>query len=357
MVEPELTEPNRDEEKAQRRVFTAIVALTAIGLAASAALLVDYTRPVPLFCAEDGGCARLQHTLYAHLIFGLPTPAIGLAGYLLLAILTLVHGNVARFLHLLATTFGALVAGFLLYVQVSRWTFCPYCLAVDLSTIVLLSLVLLRVRTEADGPDARGSSAVGALFFLATGLPLLSNALIRPHVTVPPVIAAEIQKTPPGEITIVDFIDFECPYCRQTAKDFQPSLDAYRGKFRLVRKQMPLTRIHPHAEDAARAACCAEQLGQGDAMASALVQAPVEELTPDGCAKIAASLGIDDKAFRACVADPKTQQRIESDEADFKAAGGHGLPLIWINDQVIAGAEGPDKLREAMARAASGIGG
>ena len=119
---------------------------------------------------------------------------------------------------------------------------------------------------------------------------------------------------------------------------------------------MPLTRIHPHAETAARAAACGETLGKGDAMADALIHAPVEDLTDDGCAKIATGLGLDEKAFRACVASPATQARIQSDEAEFTAAGGKGLPYIWINDRPISGAVGPDALREAMDKAA-GAGG
>jgi predicted DsbA family dithiol-disulfide isomerase/uncharacterized membrane protein len=354
MAEPELT-PAEREERTQRLVFTAIVVATAVGLAASAALLVDYTRPIPLFCSEDGGCARLRHTVYAHMIFGLPTPAVGLAGYVVLGGLALARGQLARFLHLIAVTFGALFAGLLLYVQVSHATFCAYCLTVDITTIVLLSLVLLRVRTEADGPDLRGAGAVAAVFVMAAGLPFVTNALVKPRV--PPVIAAEMKKTPPGKITIVDFIDFECPYCRQTADDFQPSLDKYRGRFRLVRKQMPLTRIHPHAADAARAAVCGETLGKGDEMANALIHAPLPALSDDGTTKIAVSLGLDEKAFRACLSSPETQQRIQSDEAEFKAAGGRGLPFIWIENIPIAGAQGPDKLRQAMDKAIGEIGG
>jgi len=344
-----------DEQKTQRRIFAAIVVLTTLGLAASAALLVDYLRPIPLFCSEDGDCARLRHTVYAHMLFGLPTPAVGLAGYATLGGLALARGHIARFLHLLATTFGALIAGLLLYVQVGSATFCAYCMTVDLTTIVLLSLVLLRVRGEIDGPALRGSSAIVGVFAVAVAVPFVSNAIIRPPV--PAVIAAEMKKTPRGEITIVDFVDFECPFCRQTAADFQPALDKYRGKFRLVRKQMPLKRIHPHAENAARAAACAETLGKGDEMADALIHAPVELLTDDGTTAMATALGVDEKAFRACLVDPKTQAKLASDEADFHAAGGHGLPLIWINDQVIAGAEGPDKLREAMDKAMGESGG
>jgi uncharacterized membrane protein/predicted DsbA family dithiol-disulfide isomerase len=349
MAESELT-----EARTQRLVYVAIVVLTALGLAASTALLVDYLRPMPLFCSETGGCAQLRASSYSH-ILGLPTPVFGVAGYTVLAVFTLLRGDTARFLHLVTATFGALAAAYFLYLQVSLSTFCGYCMTVDITSIVLLSLVLMRVRTEADGFSARGSVGIGGVFSCAIAVPLLSHALVRTQV--PEVIAAEMQKTPPGQVTIVDFVDFECPYCRQTAADLEPTLQKYRGKFRLVRKQMPLTRIHPHAATAARAACCGETFGKGDEMAAKLISVPPDQLDDDGCSKIASSLGIDDQAFKACMVDPRTQQKIESDQAEFKAAKGHALPTIWINDEVIEGAQGPEKLQKAMDKAISDLGG
>jgi protein-disulfide isomerase len=250
--------------------------------------------------------------------------------------------------------FAALAAAYLLFIQFSVSTFCTYCMTVDFWTIVLLSVVLMRVRTEADSDSWRASAWVTGVFALSASIPLLANVLIRPHV--PDLINEEMKKTPHGQVTIVDFVDFECPYCRQTAADFAPTLAKYRGKFRFVRKEMPLT-MHTHALAAAHAEWCAESMGQGDAMADKLMAAPVDDLTDDGCAAIAATLGLNEPTFRTCVSDPKTQQRIDADGADFKAVHGHGLPLIWINDQLVDGAQGPDRLREAMDKAFAEVGG
>lgn len=340
------------EERTQQLVYGAIVALTALGLAASAALLVDYLRPMPLFCSESGGCAQLRASVYSH-ILGLPTPVFGVAGYSALAVFALLRGDTARFLHLVTATFGALAAAYFLFLQVSLHTFCGFCMTVDVTSIVLLSLVLMRVRTEADGPAAKGSLAIGAMFAAAIGVPFLSNALVK--TTVPDVIAQEIAKTPPGQVTIVDFVDFECPFCRQTSIDFEPALQKYSGRYRLVRKQIPL-KMHPHAATAARAACCGETFRKGDEMAAKLFSAPVDQLDEDGCTKIAQSLGIDADAFRACMADPSTQKKIDADGADFRAARGHALPTIWIGGEVIEGQQGPEKLQKAMDKAISELG-
>jgi uncharacterized membrane protein/protein-disulfide isomerase len=350
MAERELTQ----EERWQRLIWGALSTLVALGLAASAALLVDYLRPLPLFCSDTGGCGELRRSAFSH-FFGLPTPLYGVAGYAMLGLLTALRGDVARFLELIAAMFGALVAAYLLFIQFSLGTFCTYCMIVDVTTILLLSAVLMRVRIEADPPSWKASVGAGAAFAVAVAIPFGWNAL-EPK-KVPDLVAQEMKKTPRGEITIIDFVDFECPFCRQTAEDFEPLLEKYKGKYRFVRKEMPLAKIHPHALVAAKAECCAESMGQGDAMATKLASAPVADLTEDGCATLAVELGIDEQAFRACLSDPKTMQRVESDGNDFHAVNGHSLPLIWINDQMIEGAQGPDRLREAMDKALAEAGG
>jgi len=349
MADPDLTH----EQKTQRVVWIILAALVTIGLGTSTALLVDYLRPMPLFCSDTGGCAELRLSSYGRM-FGAPTPLFGVMGYSLLGVLTLLRGDIARFVQLVAAMFGALAGAYLLYVQVSLSTFCGYCMTVDIVTVVVLSVVLMRVRTEAD-PPSPGAVVSGAIGMgLGAAIPLLSHVLVRP--TIPALVSEEMKNTPKGMVTIVDFVDFECPYCRKTASDFAPTLDKYKGRFRLVRKEVPL-HMHAHARTAALAECCAETLGKGDAMADALMSVPTAELTEDGCTAAATSLGIDEHAFRACLGDPKTAEHLEADDRDFRAVHGHSLPLIWINDQMIEGAQGPEKLREAMEKALTEVGG
>jgi protein-disulfide isomerase/uncharacterized membrane protein len=344
-----------DDARTLRLVYGVLVVLTTVGLAASAALLVDYLRPMPLFCSESGGCGQLRQSAYAH-IGSIPMPAFGVAGYLVMGALLLARGDVARLLHLVAASLGAFVAALLLYLQVRLSTYCAYCMTVDLTSIALFGVVLMRVKLEADGPkDSKMAFGVAGLFIAAVGVPFVSNALIK--TPVPEVIAKEIAQTPPGQVTVVDFIDFECPYCRETAADFQPILDQYRGKVRVVRKQMPLFPKHPHSLVAAQAACCAEQMGKGDEMADKLISMPVPDLTEDGCASAAVGLGLDDGAFRTCMRSPATQKQIDADAAEFKAAHGHALPTIWIGKQKIEGAEGAEALRKAMEKAIAEVGG
>ncbi len=173
----------------------------------------------------------------------------------------------------------------------------------------------------------------------------------------PAVIRAEMALSPAGQVTIVDFVDFECPFCRMTHAELEPIVEAHRDRVRVVRRQVPL-RMHPHAMDAARAACCGERLGKGAAMANALFAAPVDDLTPEGCEKIAESVGLLPDPYRACVADPATDRRIDDDRAQFKSAGGYALPTLWIDGQELVGAQsGPELekvIEDALAHASTG---
>ena len=150
---------------------------------------------------------------------------------------------------------------------------------------------------------------------------------------------------------MVDFVDFECPFCRMTHAKFSPLLEQNASRIRLVRKQVPL-KIHPNAHDAARAACCGEKMGKGEAMANALFAA--EDLTPAGCDKVAQSLGLDMNTFHACVQDPATDQRIEKESAEFKATKSRGLPTIYIGKERIVGMPEDGELHQIMSRALAG---
>ena len=177
-------------------------------------------------------------------------------------------------------------------------------------------------------------------FFSAAAAPIAWGAFAP--VVVPPGISTEIKNTPHDQVCIVDYVDYECPYCRRMHADMQPTLSAHPGKARIVRKNVPLSSIHPHAMVAARAACCAHDFDRGDAMADALMTAPVDQLTDDGCVALASKLGLDPLRFKACMNDPTTATKIDADTAGFRAEGGHGLPTVWVDERRIDGAQGPD---------------
>lgn len=334
----DLTEP-------RPRAWLALWLPTLVALAASTVLLVDYVRPAPVFCGEDAGCGAVRQTSFAY-PGGLPMPAIGVAGFLAIAILLFARGARARAMHLMIAGGGAIVGAFLMALQIKLGTICPWCMAVDSCAILGLGAAWLRARGAIDRPPGgRLAAGAGGAIALCIGAPAALGSVLEP--SVPPAIREEIARTPAGQATVVDFVDFQCPFCRQTHKDLAPLLAANKGKVRVVRKQVPLA-MHVFARDAAHAACCGEQMGKGDEMADALVAASLVELTPEGCTKIAGRLGLDPVAFQKCMDDPATDARVEQDRATFKAVGGEGLPTLWIGAQRIEGAQGEEVLRRAL---------
>jgi protein-disulfide isomerase len=267
-----------------------------------------------------------------------------------IALAALVPGRHARIVQASLATVGGLSALFFLGVQAKMNVLCPYCAVVDGAALGLSALSVARWRAGWDPPPGRaipGAAVVGIV--VAVGAPLLIGFQRRVIPTdLPPPIAEEMKRTGSGKVTVVDFVDFECPFCRMTHTELAPVLEQRKAKVRLVRKHVPLQRIHKHAMDAARAGCCGESLGKGDEMADALFKAPAEELTPEGCEKLAKENGLDVERFRACVRDPATVARIERDKEAFRAAKGHGLPTIWVDGARLEGAQEADTLASTI---------
>jgi protein-disulfide isomerase/uncharacterized membrane protein len=330
---------------------------TGVGLAASAALLVDYATTSPVFCAEGGGCDALRQTVVAHPL-GIPLPAFGLLGFFVLAMFTVSRGPRVRLGNLVVAGIAGVAGLGLLGAQVAFGHFCPYCAAVDASAVLLAGLAWDRRRAAWDPPSG-ALPALGMAFGLSVAvvLPFAWASFAPRHV--PPVIAKELAETPKGKVTIVDFVDYECPFCRQMQAKLAPQVEAEKDKVRVVRKLVPLTRIHPHALAAAKASCCADALGKGDAMADALFKTNIEDLTPEGCARLAEQLGLPLEKYNECVGSPDTDARLARDRQEFDQAAskGDGLPLLWVGPFKIMGAQDDATvaraLGEAIARAGS----
>ena len=248
---------------------------------------------------------------------------------------------------------AGLVGLTLLFLQAKLGHLCVFCCVADASGVVSFLVALARLRfAPAAGVSLGPSLAAASTMVVALGAPLVGGFKAD---TTPQAIRDEIAQTPSGKVTVVDFVDYECPFCRMTHAELEPLLEQHKGRLRVVRRQVPL-KMHPHAMDAARAACCGEKMGRGEAMANALFSAPEDDLTVEGCEKIAARLGLGLEGFRACVRDPATDAIIAADKAEFQAAGGYALPTIWIGDRQIIGSQPREELEKALEAAMRGAG-
>ncbi|HYK87999.1 MAG TPA: thioredoxin domain-containing protein [Acidobacteriota bacterium] len=138
-------------------------------------------------------------------------------------------------------------------------------------------------------------------------------------------------------VTIIEFSDFQCPYCRSFSTTLERVMKEFGSEVRLVYRQFPLNEIHPMAEKAAEASLCAQDQGKfwemHDTMFKDQANLKVEDL------KIKASgLGLDASAFNACLDSGKYAQRIQKDARDGAAAGASGTPSFFVNGRFFNGA-------------------
>jgi uncharacterized membrane protein/predicted DsbA family dithiol-disulfide isomerase len=315
-----------------------------VGLAMSAAMHADYLRPVSAFCEAGSGCDQVRASHFSHLL-GMPVPVIGIAGFSILIALSLARHPKGRMATLIAALGGAAAAIAFLAIQAFQiHAFCKLCVIVDTAAIVAGVAALVGYRTDVHRSDPAWPW-VAAMVLWAV-LPL-AWARALPPPPVPPQISALWK---PDTINVVEFADFECPYCRLLHPLLTEVMGAYAGRVHLTRLNMPLG-SHQQARDAARAYCCADSLGKGDSMADALFSA--NDISQAGCERIAASLGLSLSTFEACVGAAKTDQRIESDIQRFKSSNLRGLPAVFIGRRLLIGMQSIETLRDAFATAAA----
>ena len=313
------------------RLSLVALVLSFVGFGASLASSIDYVAAQPTFCAESG-CATVRASAWAHPL-GVPMPLVGLAFFAAMIALSFVARPRLRVALALG---GAAWAIALIAIQafvIGAW--CKLCMIADPIAIALALTIVAGARTVK--PSLRVAAlALPALAALPLAFALLGHAPPPPVAPGTPDVIAREQR--PGVATVVDFVDFECPFCRKFAPVLDAAVVAAKVPVRVVRKMTPL-HMHPHALTAALAWCCADAQGKGDAMATALFAAPVDQLTPEGCENIAVGLGCDRERYRATLADPATRERVVHDTADAKAAGVRGLPTLFIGDTGFGGAD------------------
>ena len=139
-------------------------------------------------------------------------------------------------------------------------------------------------------------------------------------------------------VTIVEFSDFQCPFCQRVAPTLKQVRDKYGDKVRIVWKDFPLTQIHPEAFKAAEAAHCAGDQGKFWEYHDRLF-ANQQALQPESLKSYAASLGLDTAAFNSCLDSSKHGPRVSEGVAQGTRLGVNSTPMLYINGRMISGAQ------------------
>jgi protein-disulfide isomerase len=143
---------------------------------------------------------------------------------------------------------------------------------------------------------------------------------------------------PKALVTIVEFSDFQCPYCKAALPQLKQVTEKYGDKIQFQFKHFPLSDIHPLAQSAAEAAQCADEQGKFWEYHDGLF-AISPAFTPTAYVDIANQVGMKDmSAFRSCLESHKTRPVIDQDTALGQQVGVDGTPMFFINGVSLSGA-------------------
>jgi len=142
--------------------------------------------------------------------------------------------------------------------------------------------------------------------------------------------------SPTAPVTIVEFSDFQCPFCRQVVDTLTRIEERYGDSIRFVFRDFPLP-MHPDAPKAAEAAACAHEQGQFWAMHDKLFAAQSNLKVPD-LKRTARDLGLNGDAFDRCVDSGKFESQWQQNRSEGQKYGVSATPTFFINGRMVTGA-------------------
>jgi protein-disulfide isomerase len=162
------------------------------------------------------------------------------------------------------------------------------------------------------------------------------KSLIEPDRTVVATQGHPSRGAANAPVTIVEFSDFECPYCGALYPTLKTVEANYKDKIRIVYRQFPLNNIHPKAQKAAEASLCANDQGKfwqmHDAMFTDQQRLSVEDLKAK-----AAALSVNAETFATCLDSGKHAAGIRESIVEGSKAGVDGTPALFVNGRFLAG--------------------
>jgi protein-disulfide isomerase len=130
-------------------------------------------------------------------------------------------------------------------------------------------------------------------------------------------------------VVLVEWADFECPYCQRTASELDSLIQSYPGQLKVVFKHYPI-RHHPNAIRAAHAGVAAQRQGKFWQLHDLMFARPTE-LDAAGIERLAGKVGLDLAHLRTDLADPTVAERVQRDIRQADALKLRGTPMIFIN--------------------------
>jgi protein-disulfide isomerase len=341
---------SEDASKPDHRIHTGLLACALLGLAFSALLLGEY-RSGGLLCTAGGGCDLVRASEYSS-IAGVSLPVIGVAYFLALLLIGALPALRSALLPVAAA--GALAgAAFIVIQAVAIGAFCPLCLVVDTAALGAGFLAWVGRAGTTPAMTSQKTIALAVLGLAAVSMSSVSQWLAPPQVSVveqtpeqlPGAVARE-QKAE-GPVTVVEYIDFECPACRYQYQVFKEVLAQVNYDVRMVYMHSPLAQ-HTSADGAARAFVCVEGQPEAEDFADYLFTAV--DISIAAIETAAEGLGLDTAALRECMSSAPTLARVERDLKLAQQVGVNSLPTFWVGRQKFVGTAEAAAVRQALDR-------
>jgi len=141
-----------------------------------------------------------------------------------------------------------------------------------------------------------------------------------------------------ARVMIVEFSDFQCPFCRKVQATLKSVLAKYEGRVSLAYRDFPLRGMHGQAELGAESSRCAGEQGKFWEYHDMLFENP-DKLNRNGLLQLARDANLDEKQFESCLSGGKYRAQVERDLQDGIRAGVMGTPGIFINGILLSGAQ------------------
>lgn len=150
---------------------------------------------------------------------------------------------------------------------------------------------------------------------------------------------------PEAKVEIVEFTDFQCPYCRQASETVAELKKIYKDKIRVVLKNFPLD-MHPNARTAAIAALCANDQSNDSfwALHDRLFEKQ-SSLSPEVITGLAKELPLNNKVFTKCLKSPKKAAQIDADVKEAERLGLDSVPTFFVNGTLVQGSKTLDDFK------------
>ncbi len=181
-------------------------------------------------------------------------------------------------------------------------------------------------RREAFLEELRGKTKVQVL--------LKAPAVFRATIDL---TGAPTRGTSDAKVTIVEFSDFHCPFCRRVQPTLTQLLSKYPNEVKLVYKHMPLDQLHPQARRAAEASWCAQQQGKFWQDHDLLYSGGPDGSEP-ALSAVAGRAGLDQSAYQQCMGSGKAAAVVQQHVDEGAKFGVSGTPGFFVNGRFLNGA-------------------